>query len=504
MARKAPFEDRSSAGRALAQALLEMLAAEARAQRKPVVLALPRGGVPIAFEVSLALEAPLDVLLVRKIGAPGNPELGIGAVAEGGIRVLNEEAISSLLVSEQELEQGARRAEQEVAERMRLYRAGAHPISLSGRTAIVVDDGLATGGTARAAVEAAYERGAGRVILAIPVGAPSTVQKLREEADDVLCLLEPEPMWAIGMWYRDFSQVSDLEVMGLLAQAKQREAGLHPSDVERDSGGAAAGDEGDGPGGGAGVLENDPQGAGGDNLENDPQGAEAGGEEAARGIDSGDDGGGISEVQIPFEDGKSTVGDLTVPPFAKALVLFAHGSGSSRRSPRNREVGSALNERGIATLLFDLLTPEEELMRANVFDVDLLSSRLIDATRWAQRQPSLEGMKVGYFGASTGAAAALWAAAELKDEVYAVVSRGGRPDLASPRLPEVRAPVLLIVGGDDIIVLDLNRQALSGLRCVAEMTIVPGATHLFEEAGALEEVSRLAGDWFLAYLRSAL
>ena len=190
------------------------------------------------------------------------------------------------------------------------------------------------------------------------------------------------------------------------------------------------------------------------------------------------------------------VGDLAVPRDADGLVLFAHGSGSSRFSSRNRQVASALNEHGLATLLLDLLTPEEERDRANVFDIELLSSRLMAATRWAGAHPQTSGLPSGYFGASTGAAAALCAAAGLGDSVAAVVSRGGRPDLAGNCLERVTAPTLLIVGGADSAVLGLNEQAADRLRCPHRVEVVPGATHLFEEPGALERVSELAIAWF--------
>lgn len=191
-------------------------------------------------------------------------------------------------------------------------------------------------------------------------------------------------------------------------------------------------------------------------------------------------------------------GDLTVPPGSAGTVLFAHGSGSSRRSPRNVAVARVLNEAGLGTLLFDLLTPEEEHDRRNVFDVELLAARLVAATRWIQEEPEVD--TIGYFGASTGAGAALWAAAELGEEIRAVVSRGGRPDLAAERLAAVTAPTLLIVGELDEAVLDLNRQALRRLGGGSELAVVPGATHLFEEPGALEAVADLARDWFLRRL----
>lgn len=206
-----------------------------------------------------------------------------------------------------------------------------------------------------------------------------------------------------------------------------------------------------------------------------------------------------SPVRIPA-DGVELEGDWTLPAGAKGLVLFAHGSGSSRHSPRNQYVAEVLQEAGIGTLLFDLLTTREDATYANRFDIDLLTERLVAATRFAAHRPEAKFQPLGYFGASTGAAAALMAAAELGPKIKAVVSRGGRPDLAMPVLPEVRAPTLLVVGGDDDVVIELNEKALAALTCVKKLSIVPGATHLFEEPGTLEEAARLATGWFLQYL----
>ena len=200
--------------------------------------------------------------------------------------------------------------------------------------------------------------------------------------------------------------------------------------------------------------------------------------------------------------GRTLEGDLNVPEGAQGLVLFAHGSGSSRLSPRNRQVAAILNERGLGTVLFDLLTDAEAADRRLVFDVELLAKRLAAATDWAREESELRTLPRGYFGASTGAAAALIAAADRPDDVDAVVSRGGRPDLAAPRLPDVRAPTLLIVGGADLEVLRLNRWALGLVRAPAELTVVPGATHLFEEPGALEQVAELSARWFARWFRS--
>jgi putative phosphoribosyl transferase len=208
----------------------------------------------------------------------------------------------------------------------------------------------------------------------------------------------------------------------------------------------------------------------------------------------------MKEVRIV--SGPTTLrGNLTIPQTAIALVLFAHGSGSSRHSPRNQFVAQTLNQSGLATLLFDLLTPEEELIDARTaehrFNINLLAERLVYATDWATREEETRALPIGYFGSSTGGGAALVAAAELPDIVGAVVSRGGRPDLAGDALPKVQAPTLLIVGGKDPTVIKLNEEAGSRIHCEVKLEIVPGATHLFEEPGALERVAQLASDWFV-------
>src|SRR5438105_12405609 len=198
-------------------------------------------------------------------------------------------------------------------------------------------------------------------------------------------------------------------------------------------------------------------------------------------------------------------GNLTVPNGATALVLFAHGSGSSRHSPRNQFVARTLYDAGLATLLFDLLTPEEELVDTRTaelrFDIDLLAERLVHATTWVkQQQQQTRDLRIGYFGSSTGGGAALVAAAQLPEDVGAVVSRGGRPDLAGAALPKMQAPTLFIVGGQDDIVIELNEQARNQMGCEVKLEIIPGATHLFEEPGALEQVAKLASDWFINHI----
>ena len=211
----------------------------------------------------------------------------------------------------------------------------------------------------------------------------------------------------------------------------------------------------------------------------------------------------MTQVQIPA--GRAVLsGNLTVPQDAASLVLFAHGSGSSRHSPRNQFIARTLNRAGPGTLLFDLLTPEEETLdiytREHRFNIGLLAERLVHATKWARQQDQTRDLRVGYFGSSTGGAAALVAAAELPQDVGAVVSRGGRPDLAGDALPKVEAPTLLIVGGNDDIVIQLNEMARDRMRCEVKLETIPGATHLFEEPGALEHVAKLASDWFSLHI----
>jgi len=425
------FRDRRHAGVLLGERLRGLGLA------RPVVLGLPRGGVVVAAEVARALKAPLDVLVVRKLGAPGNPELGIGAIAEGGIAVRNEDLIARLGVRRSDLEAVTRRETAELERRTGAYRGGRPPRSLAGCTAVVVDDGLATGYTARAAVAAARARGAASVVLAVPVAAPETAAEFAALVDRVVCVEMPDMLFAVGASYHDFSQTSDAEVEAALA--------------------AGRGDWG--------------------------QGKEAE----------------VTEVAVEG-GGLILPGTLTVPAGARGVVLFAHGSGSSRHSPRNRAVAAALQQDGLATLLFDLLTPEEDADRDRVFDIPLLGRRLAAATAWLRRSPAGVGrLPVGYFGASTGAGAALWAAA-ADPAVAAVVSRGGRPDLAASRLGQVEAPTLLIVGGRDPVVLDLNREAQAAMRAECRLEVVPGATHLFAEPGTLEQVARLAGDWFRRWM----
>ncbi len=416
------FRDRVDAGRRLG-AHLGRLKAE-----RPVVVGLPRGGVPVAAEIAAALGAPLDVVLVRKVGAPDRPELAVGAVGEDGVTVRNESVLTELGMSWADVDDVVAHERAEIEHRAALLRPGPRP-GFDGRTVVLVDDGIATGATVIAATQVLRRLGARRIVLVVPVAPADTVERLRDVADEVVCGLTPRRFQAVGQWYDDFRQVGDDEVRRLL-EASTQDTGVAETVTV------------------AGHLE----------------------------------------------------GELVIPPRPVGVVVFAHGSGSGRRSPRNRAVAATLNQAGFGTLLVDLLEPAEAGDRTNVFDIELLATRLRAAVTFVRDDPRLAGLPVGLFGASTGAAAALRAAAAPDVKVSAVVSRGGRPDLTGDGLAVVDAPTLLIVGGRDQQVLELNTAARARMRCRTDLTVVPGASHLFEEPGALRTVAALAAGWFTEHL----
>lgn len=303
------FSDRIDAGRQLADRLDYLKGQDV------VVLGLPRGGVPVAAEVAEALGAPLDICLVRKLGVPHQPELAMGALGEGGVRVLNEHVLRETGVGERDLAAVEEREHVELEQRTQRYRGSRPPVPLDGRTVVVVDDGLATGATALAACRVVRAKGAARIVLAVPVAPRGWTARLGGEADETVSVREPDFFYAIGQFYRDFSQTSDEEVLDCLARGR-----------------------------------------------------------AARGPVVRD-----TDVRIPAT-GATLSGRLAVPDGATGIVLFAHGSGSSRHSPRNRAVAEVLNGAGLGTLLFDLLTDAEATDRARVFDTPLLAGRLASAT----------------------------------------------------------------------------------------------------------------------------
>ncbi len=438
------FRDRADAGRTLGP-LVAALDLD-----RPVVLGMARGGVAVASEVATELGAPLDVLVVRKLGYPPQPELAMGALGEGGVRVVNAELLAQLGVPETVVDEVATSEALELDRRLHAYRGDRPPLDVRGRSVVVVDDGLATGATARAAVSVVRARGATPVVLAVPVAPPAAVRALQADADDVVCAEVSARFLGIGEWYDDFRQVSDDEVRRLLDESGMR-----------------------------------------DDLSG--EGSRAGG--ATRR-------GPVTQTAVDIDaDGLVLPGVLAVPPAPKGVVVFAHGSGSSHHSPRNQQVAAALHRADLATVLFDLLGEAEGQERAKVFDVGVLGARLASAVAWTRQRAELGDLPMGLFGASTGAAAAVVTGAWLAPTVRAVVSRGGRPDLAPETdLRRLDIPVLLIVGSRDETVLEHNRWALAHLP-QGHLEVVPGAGHLFEEPGALDTVALLASTFFGEHLR---
>jgi dienelactone hydrolase len=368
------FSCRTEAGRLPAERLRPF-------RDEAVVPGLPCGGVPVAAEVTRVLDLPLDVIIVRKLGVPDEPEPAMGAVGEDGVMVLDHDVLRQARVG------AARLATAETRERSAHHPEQAH-----------------------------HPRQAHH---------PHQGHHPRQAHHP--------------------HQAHHPEQAHHPRQAHHPHQGHHP--------------------------------------------------EQGRHPEQG-------EVLLPAAPGELR-GDLAVPADCSGLVVFVHGSGSSRHSPRNRYVAQRLNGSGLATLLFDLLTAEEERDRGNVFDIGLLAERLEGVTARARANPRVAGLPIGYFGASTGAAAALLAAAAPAAEIGAVVSRGGRPDLAGPGLAAVRAPTLLLVGSLDLLVLQLNQQAQHELRCHSRLQVVPHAGHLFEEPGTLDVVADAATEWFRRYLRRA-
>lgn len=450
------FRDRREAGARLADALLTMDLTD------PLVLALPRGGVPIGAEVAAALQVPLDVLVVRKLGVPWQPEFGFGAVGEGGVAVIDRHLVERLGLSPTEIDRVAARESAEVTRRLAAYRDGRSGQQLQGRTVVVVDDGLATGSSMLAAIAVLRERQVGRVIAAVPVASRQGADAIRAKADEFVVLSELDDFRAVGLYYDDFRQLEDEDVTTVLQST--------PGFIEM-------------------VTEAPSDPNTGDPWYTEP-----------RNVESADVGIPVGQLWL--------AGLLAVPANPVGMVVFVHGSGSSRLSPRNQAVAHYLNSRGFATLLFDLLTPDEaaDPTRAPVFDITMLADRLVDVTSWVRaggaddrlghENRQLAGLPIGYFGASTGGGAALVASVRSPFPIAAVVSRGGRPDLAGDVLPHVGSPTLLLVGGRDPQVQDLNHRAAQRMRCHHQMGVIPGATHLFEEPGTLEQVARKAADWF--------
>jgi putative phosphoribosyl transferase len=442
------FKDRVDAGRQLAELIAQQLTDDPSAPQgpAPVILGLPRGGVPVAREVATRLAAPLDIILVRKLGVPAQPELGFGAIGEDGVRVLSAEIMRATGVTEYEASHIEAKARKELDQRTEMFRSVSTPIPLTGRTAVIVDDGLATGSTAIAACQVARAHGATRVVLAVAVAPPDWVLRCGAAADQLIAVATPVGFSSVGQWYGDYSPTSDDEVIDILRLTRREDDMANPDPIE---------------------------------------------------------------VHIPWGNA-GLVGDLLLPQDPQGVVVFAHGTGSSRHSPRNRIVADHLYSARIASVLIDLVPLDETGSEQTVSEqtvpgvkedrLDLLAQRVGAAVEWVGQHPKLSALKIGVCGASTGAAVALFAAAQPHSPIAAVVSRGGRPDLAREVLSEVKAPTLLIVGSRDHQVLNLNTEAGALMNCEKELVVIPGATHLFEESGTLVEAAHAATAWFVRYL----
>ncbi|MFF4826009.1 phosphoribosyltransferase family protein [Streptomyces sp. NPDC001312] len=431
------YENRADAGRRLARCL-EFLRDE-----DVVVLGVPRGGVPVAFEVARHLGSPLDLAVVRKLRVPWQPELGFGALGEHGVRVIDRAVLaeSGLDPAERETVERAERAELE--RRLSHLRDSRPPLPVAGRTVLVVDDSLSTGAAAEAACRVARTRGAARVVLAVPVGPEAALPHLRTVADRVVCLQPLRHLGSVGAWYADFGQVTDTEVATLLAEAQR------------------ATTTATGPLPGSSSESPSPD----------------------------------REVEVPAGPVRLSA-RLALPPTPPVAVAYALGCGSGRHRSAHQRVAAALRRAGLGTLLIDLLTEDEERTPHNAFDIVLLARRLRAATDWLRRET---GLPVSHCGAGTCAGAVLEAAAE--DDIRAVVCLGGRPDLAPPAaLARVHAPCLFVVGARDTRLLGLNRLAADWMRCDHQVVPVPGATDLFTEPDTVEAAADLAQDWFTTHL----
>ncbi|HST80222.1 MAG TPA: phosphoribosyltransferase family protein [Kineosporiaceae bacterium] len=429
------FADRGEAGRQLAEVL------RSRVGPDVIVLGLSRGGVPVAFEVARALRAPLDLIVVARLGIPSQPETALGALAEGGIRVIDHHIVELAMVSPHEMDVVERYERIRLKERVERLRGDRPAPSLGGRTVVIVDDGLATGSSARAACQAARRRGAGHLIVAVPIASEEGLAALTADADEVVALRTPRDFISVGHVYLDFGQTDDDDVVRLLAEAKGFPASESlPAPLPADR----------------------------------------------------------PAVQVPVRElvlpaGVPVVGRLAVPVGARELVIVAHASSRERDSARSRYLSCKLTDAGFATLLVDLLTRDEESHGNRCFAVPLLARRLQAVTRTVAGDFD----RVDYLGSDVAAAVVLEAAAAPEADVQAVVSLGGRPDLVA-RLGALRARTLLIVGEQDSAGLRLNLQAAERMSCPYQLVTIPGAGHRFREPGTLRVAAAQLSAWFQA------
>ncbi|WP_344100276.1 phosphoribosyltransferase family protein [Nocardiopsis rhodophaea] len=426
-----PFTDRSEAGRRLAERVRTL-----DLRNEPIVLALPRGGVPVAAELARRLRIPLDVLMVRKIGLPGHAELGVGAIAEDGQVAFDDVALARLHVSRDALMATVDQERAELDRRLRAYRGSRGAPRLADRDVIVVDDGVATGGTARSALRMVRRAHPARLVLAVPVGSQSAMEALRPEVDDLVVLTAPENFHAVGEWYRDFAQLTDADVTALLTELREAETG---GEAER----------------------------------------------AVR-IRAGD---------VYLDGDLATPANVR----GAVVVALGHGRHDPRHrsvAARTRRSGLAT----LLIDLFTAEEWNRVNGGGEEVTAMTLGERLEEVVGWLRRATELGDARVGLFGSGAGAPAALVAAAGRPDDVAAVAAHGGRIDLAEERLPGVRAPTLVLVQGDDSFLRELAEWAMSRMGAPHELCVVPGAEQLLGEPGGWQEVRDAVAEWFDRHL----
>jgi putative phosphoribosyl transferase len=446
------LRDRRDGGRRLARELARFRG------ELPVVIGLARGGVPVALEVARALEAPLGVMVVQRVGADQYPEWTLAAVAEGGALYVRPQACRSTAVSDIEVVELASRTTAEVAHRTRACRGAVPNPDLAGRTVVLVDDGAATGATALAAQRSARAQGAARVVLAAPVVAALALPELESELDEVVALDWPHPFMAVGVWYERFEPTTDEEVVDCIRRGAARR----------------------------------PRGEGHRLWGGEPSSEPVAGPPAAPGE--------VLTIPCPGGPRAGLEADLVAPLGATGIVIFT--TGSARESPRYRVISRELHRAGLATLRCDLLDRAERHGTGTWLpsEARLLASRIALVGRWIAAHPATRGLQRGLYTAAAGTEAALAALAVFPDLAEAIVVRAGELDLVpAPVLASVRAPVLLIAGGRDESGLSASRETLTHL-AAAELAVVPGATDLFHEPGALDATARLAATWFARWL----
>lgn len=440
-----PFTDRTDAGRRLAQALAPF------EDKNPLVVALPRGGVPVGYEVARSLGAPLDVLVTRRLLAPGDENVNIGAIGPGGVRYLDTAKIRDLGITDGQLEDLAADASAEVEARSRRFRGTSRPLSVRGRIVILVDDGIMDDASARLAARILRSLGPKRLILATPVAPPRTLEVLRDEVDGLVFLVSPEDVGSLDTWYREYPEISDGDVETYLHEAHKdleriAEKGRRPPEVR---------------------VEPPPA---------------------------------MAQRAVKIEVGDKTLnGLLAIPEDAKGVVLFGHSSGSNRYTPRNQQLAEQLREAGLATLLVDLLTPEEaaEDVRTQRYrsDIGTLARRVIGAIDWLAEQANTKVLPVAAYGTGTSAALGVVAARQRPERVQALIGRSGRMDLVQSALDEIEVPMLLIVGEEDTETLEINREALQALAGPAELMLVPETGPIFEAPEVIEMMAEGIAGW---------